>query len=183
MCVFNVKGLSETLRPAGDETTTIVKLEEKGIKSFFRGTIRSKGDNSLFPGNPNSQVYGISTSTDPIRGTIFAIESVTKNGSYKGVLQIGIPDELRNIKLSSPNRRVDIELEVILKTSSDDFAQLTKVEISVDDARKLIKEVYDIDLPKKIDSDYARELLETSKISSLDESFDFYQKALQFNTK
>ncbi len=170
-----------------DETTTIAKLEEKGIKSFFRGTTRSKADNSLFPRNPNSQAFGISTSTDPIKATIFAIESATRNGSYKGVLQIGLPSELRNIKLNAPNvYRCEKELEIVLQTSADNFANLSKIEISSEDARKLIKEVYGIDLPSKIYRDglnNSDELLETLFPSKLDKAFEFYQKAIQYNIK
>lgn len=165
------------------DVNTVSQLEQKGIKSFFRGTTRSKADGSLFPGNPNSQLNGISTSTDPVRGTIFAIESATGNPNFKGVLQLGLPADLGDLKLVSPNRRVDIELEAIMKTSADDFASLSKVEISVEDARKLVKEVYDIDLPSNLDSTISRELLETLDVSSLEKSLEFYQKALQYNTK
>jgi hypothetical protein len=166
-----------------DETTTIVQLEQKGIKSFFRGTTRSKADNSLFPGNPNSQAFGISTSTDPIKATIFSIESATSNGAYKGILQIGLPNDLKNITLSAPNYRVAKELEVVLNTPANNFANLSKVEISVDNARKLVKEVYGVDLPYNLSRSYADELLETIPESSLDKAFEFYQKAIQYNIK
>jgi len=166
-----------------DETTTITQLEQKGIKSFFRGTTRSKADNSLFPGNLNTQVFGISTSTDPIKATIFSIESATSNGAYKGVLQIGLPNDLKNIALSAPNYRVAKELEVVLNTPASNFANLSKVEISVENARKLVKEVYGVDLPTNLPRSYADELLETIPESSLDKAFEFYQKAIQYNIK
>ncbi len=166
-----------------DETTTIVHLEQRGIKCFFRGTTRSKADNELFPGNTNSQVFGISTSTDPIKATIFSIESATSNGAYKGVLQIGLPNDLKSIALSAPNYRVAKELEVVLNTPASNFANLSKVEISVENARKVIKEVYGIDLPSNLTRSYADELLETIPESSLDKAFEFYQKAIQYNTK
>ena len=166
-----------------NETTTIIQLEQKGIKSFFRGTTRSKADNALFPGNTNSQTFGISTSTDPIKATIFSIESATSNAAYKGVLQIGLPNDLKNIALSAPNYRVAKELEVVLNTSASRFASLSKVEISVENARKLVKEVYGVDLPTNLYRSYADELLETIPESSLDKAFEFYQKALQYNIK
>ncbi|UOX35066.1 fibronectin type III domain-containing protein [Flavobacterium sediminilitoris] len=167
-----------------DETTTIAQLEQKGIKSLFRGTTRSKADNTLFPGNPNSQAFGISTSTDPIKATIFSIESATSNGAYKGVLQIGLPNDLKNIVLSAPNYRVGLELEVILKTPADNFANLSKVEISVEDARKLVKEVYGVDLPARITTQTdSRYLLETIPESSLEKAYEFYQKAFKYNIK
>jgi hypothetical protein len=180
--IKNTDELIEVLSNVTD-ANTIYQLEQKGVKSFFRGTTRSKVDGSLFTGNPNSQLGGISTSTDPVRGTIFAIESATANPSFKGVLQMGLPSDLGELKLVSPNRRVKIELEAIIKTSADDFSNLSKVEISVEDARKLVKEVYDIDLPNRIDSGLSRELLETLNVSSLEKSFEFYQKAIQFNLK
>ncbi len=180
--IKNTDDLIDVLSNVTD-VNTIFQLEQKGVKSFFRGTTRSKVDGSLFPGNPNSQLGGISTSTDPIRGTIFSIESATANPSFNGVLQMGLPVDLGDLKLIAPNRRVKIELEAILKASADDFANLSKVEISVEDARKLVKEVYDIDLPSSIDSDLSRELLENLDASSLEKSLEFYQKAIKFNLK
>ncbi len=60
---------------------------------------------------------------------------------------------------------------------------LSKVEISVEDARKLVKEVYGIDLPSNLNSNTSRELLETLDVSSLEKSLEFYQKSFQYNTK
>ncbi len=180
--ISNTDELIDVLSNVTD-INTISQLEQKGIKSFFRGTTRNSSNGALYPGNPNSQLFGISTSTDPIRGTIFAIESATSNPNFKGVLQLGLPADLGDLRLVSPNRRVDIELETIIKTSADDFANLSKVEISVKNARKLVKEVYNIDLPSSLDSDVSRELLETLDVSNLEKSLEFYQKALQYNTK
>ena len=166
------------------ETTTMLEVHEKGIESLFRGTTRSKTDNTLFPGNPNSQAFGISTSTDPIKATIFAIEGATSNGSYKGVVQMGLTGgSLKNITLSAPNYRVAKELEVILNTPAANFSNLAQVEISVDNARKLVKEVYGVDLPATISRSYSDELLETITESSLEKAFEFYQKAIIYNTK
>jgi hypothetical protein len=167
-----------------NETTTMLEIHEKGIESLFRGTTRSKTDNSLFPGNPNSQSFGISTSTDPIKATIFAIEGATSNGSYKGVLQMGLTGgDLKNIALTAPNYRVAKELEVILNTPAANFSNLAQIEISVDNARKLVKEVYGIDLPATISRSYSDELLETITESSLEKAFEFYQKAVIYNIK
>ncbi len=96
---------------------------------------------------------------------------------------MGLPVDLGDLKLVAPNRRVNIELEAILKISADDFTNLSKVEISVEDSRKLVKEVYDIDLPSSIDSGLSRELLENLEVSSLEKSLEFYQKAKKFNLK
>ena len=166
-----------------NETTTIVQLEKKGIKSFFRGTTRSKTDNSLFLGNQNAQEFGISTSTDPIKATIFSIESATSNGAYKGVLQIGLPKNLKDLGLSAPNYRVAKELEVVIKTPANNFANLSKVEISVENARKLVKEVYGVDLPPNLTREYADDLLVTIPESTLDKAFEFYLKAKKYNIK
>jgi hypothetical protein len=167
-----------------DGTTTITQLETKGIQAFFRGTTRSKTTNNLFPGSPNSQAGGISTSTDPIKATIFSIESATSNGAYKGVLQIALPKNLKTITLSSPNNRVGLELEVIMSTPANNFAGLSEVEITVENARKIIKEVYNVDLPTRISTqDDARYLLETIPESSLQKAYEFYQKAIKYNIK
>lgn len=168
-----------------DESTTVMQLEQRGVKSFFRGTTRKKSDNTLYSGNPNSIEHGISTSTDPVVATIFATESATLTSEFKGVLQIALPDELKNVVLSPPNRR-PFELEVIFKTSADDFSNLSKIEISIEDARKLVKEIFNIDIPSKIYSqelNNSRYLLENLPKSSLEKSFEFYQKAIKYNIK
>ena len=180
--INNTDELIDVLRNVTD-VNTLAQLEQKGIKSFFRGTTRSKANGALYPGNSNSQLKGISTSTDPIRGTIFAIESATANPNFKGVLQMGLPADLGNLKLTAPNSRVNIELEAVLKTSADNFSNLTKVEISVDDARRLVKEVFDIDLPSSISRAKSDELLKDINASNLNKSLEFYQKAIQYNTK
>ncbi|PXY42533.1 hypothetical protein DMB65_00455 [Flavobacterium cheongpyeongense] len=164
-----------------NELTTVTQLEEKGIKSFFRGTTRNKIDNSLFPGSTNAQIGGMSASTDPVKSTIFSIESATQYGGSKGVLQMGLPIDLKNITLSAPNRRVDIELEIIFNTSAENFAKTSKIEISVENARKVVKEVFGIDLPSSLTRDSADHLLRTLPASSLDKSLEFYQKAIKYN--
>jgi len=161
---------------AVDETTTIVQLEEKGIKVFFRGTTRDM-DGNLFSGNPNTIANGISTSTDPIKSTIFAIESATTSGS-KGVLQIALPENLTEIKLLAPNRRTSLELEVVFETSAENFSRLLKIEIPIENARQLVKEIYGIELPSTIRRNIADELLRTLPASSLEQSYEFYQKVL-----
>jgi len=162
---------------AVNETTTVAQLEERGIKVFFRGTTRN-ADGSLFLGNPNTIANGISTSTDPIKSTIFAIESATNSGG-KGVLQIALPNDLKNINLLAPNRRVNIELEVVFETSAESFSKLSKVEIPVEKARQAVKEIYGIELPSTIRRNVADELLRTLPASSLEQSFNFYQKILK----
>ena len=162
---------------AVNETTTIAQLEEKGIKVFFRGTTRDFNGN-LFPGNPNAIANGISTSTDPIKSTIFAIESATNSGS-KGVLQIALPENLTGTKLIAPNRRISLELEVVFETSAENFSKLSKVEIPVENARQLVKEVYGIELPSTMRRDIADELLKTLPASSLEQSYEFYMKIMR----
>ncbi|MGQ1948760.1 hypothetical protein ACT3CD_16840 [Geofilum sp. OHC36d9] len=165
------------------DVNTVAQLEQKGVKSFFRGTTRSKVDGSLFPGNPNTQLGGISTSTDPVRGTIFAIESATANPNFKGVLQMGLPTDLGDIKLIAPNGRANIELEAIMNVSADNFSSLAKVEIPIEEARRLVKEIFDIDLQSSISRQLSDDLLNSLPVSDLNKSLEFYQKAIQFSTK
>jgi hypothetical protein len=47
----------------------------------------------------------------------------------------------------------------------------------------VLGEVYEVDLPARISRSYSEELLETLTPSSLDEAFEFYQKAIIYNTK
>ena len=67
--------------------------------------------------------------------------------------------------------------------SADDNSDLAKVEISVEDARKLVKEIFDIDLPPTINRDRSTELLENLEVSDLNKSLEFYQKAIQYSTR
>jgi len=55
--------------------------------------------------------------------------------------------------------------------------------ISIDDGRKLIKEVYGVDLPSTLRRDYADELLETIPESSLEKAFQFYERATKYSVK
>ncbi|HEY8936098.1 MAG TPA: hypothetical protein VIM65_12790, partial [Cyclobacteriaceae bacterium] len=129
---------------------------------------------------------GISTSTDPVKATIFAIESASENKDYIGILQIGLPNELRNFKLSPPNYyRYEKELEVIFNIRAEEFEKLSKVEISINDARKLVKEVFNIDLPASLrqETGESLRLLEELPASSLEKSFEFYEKAVKYSTK
>jgi hypothetical protein len=164
----------------------MAELEQKGIKALFRGVTRRKTDNWLYPGNPNSIANGISTSTDPIVATLFAIESATDNPTFKGSVQCGMPKDLLNLALTAPNRRWDKELEAIINAPATSFANLAKIEISVDDARKLVKEVFGRDLPNRISSsdvENVRYLTETLPKSSLEKSFEFYVKSIKYNLK
>jgi hypothetical protein len=97
-----------------------------------------------------------------------------------GFVQIAISSDLNGIPLQYPNRRVPFELEVIFNTPAINFANLSKVEMSVEDARNLVKEVFNIDLPSRIsvnDIENAVYLTKNLPKSSLEKSFEFYQKA------
>jgi hypothetical protein len=169
-----------------NETTPMAELEQKGIKALFRGVTRRKTDNWLYPGNPNSIANGISTSTDPVVATLFAIESATDNPTFKGSVQAGIPKDLLNLALTAPNRRWDKELEAIINAPANDFANSAKIEISVEDARKLVKEVFGLDLPARISFDDPANvayLTSTLPKSSLEKSLEFYLKSIKYNLK
>jgi hypothetical protein len=158
-----------------------VDLEKYGVKVLFRGTTRStSGD--LFLGNANTIANGISTSTDPIRATIFAIESATQYGQ-KGVLQIAIPKELKKLFLLPGNRRIEKELEIILQTGAKEFSQMAKIEIPVSDARRIISELYDVHLPTKIRPVDAINNMEQLFMDiprlSLEDSYKFYKQILK----
>ena len=167
-----------------DESTTMSDVENKGVKALFRGTTRSNADNSIFPGNTNSiNEPATSVSTDPVKATIFGIESQTNNPGSKGVLQIAIPQELTNVAFNPGNYRLEKELELILKIKPEEFSKLTQIEISIDEARIAIKDVFEIDLPTRINRDESTKLLETLPESSLQKSFDFYLYVLKLKGK
>jgi hypothetical protein len=180
LAIKGVDELAAFLRNITGEFKAI-DLEKYGIKVLFRGTTRSS-TGELFLGNANTIANGVSTSTDPIRATIFAIESATEYGQ-KGILQIAIPKDLKKLLLLPANDRVAKELEVILKTGANEFSKMTKLEISVDDARKIINELYDVQLPSKISQRGAFNnpnlLFAEIPRLTLEQSFEFYKQVLK----
>lgn len=181
--LVSIEDLANFLRTI-DETTTIAELEAKGIKAIFRGTTRNAED-MLFSGNTNTIEYGISTSTDPMVALIFAIETATTR-QERGVLQIAIPANISSLKMSRPNVRVKYELEIILETPAENYSKLSTIEISTEDARKLVKEIYGEDIPSRIDFkgfDNAVNLTRELKHSTLEQAYEFYQKAIKYNIK
>lgn len=162
-----------------DQNVMAEDLEKVGIEVLFRGTTRDKYGN-LFSGNIASIENGASTSTDPIRAVIFGIEASSKPGA-KGVLQIYVPKDLKGLNLQSANQyRFDLELEVIVNTSPKNLSNFAIKEIPIEDARKLVEEVYGISLDTRITSqDYSRYILENTKKLTPKEALDFYYKAIK----
>ncbi|RKE80601.1 hypothetical protein [Chryseobacterium sp. AG363] len=164
-----------------DQNVMAENLEKVGIQVLFRGTTRSI-NGELFTGNSNSIEYGVSTSTDPIRAVIFGIESSSKPGT-KGVLQVYVPKDLKGLNLQSANYRVSKELEVIINTSPEKLSDFVVKEIPIEDARKLVNELYGIDIPKTITSNSipgSNMLLEETKKLTPKEAQEFYKKIIKF---
>jgi hypothetical protein len=158
-----------------DESVLATELEQYGIEALFRGTTRN-AQGELFSGNLNSIEYGASTSTDPIRAVIFGIESASKPGR-EGFLQFFAPKNLEGLNLQSPNRMVEYELEIIVNTSPKNLSTFAVKEIPIEDARKLIKKLYGVELPTKITNQRdLRELLEETRKLTPKEALEFYNK-------
>jgi len=177
-----IKTVEELIEFLGkvDQNVMAEDLEKVGIQALFRGTTRSL-NGELFTGNINSIEYGASTSTDPIRAVIFGIESSSKPGT-KGVLQIYVPKDLKGLNLQATNYRVSKELEVIVNTSPENLSNFAVKEISIEDARKLVNELYGIDIPKTITSNSipsSNMLLEETKKLTPKEAQDFYKKIIK----
>ena len=183
---FPINSVDELIAFLGkiDNTFLAGDLERVGIKALFRGTTKNV-DGSLFKGNTNSQLFGLSTSTDPIRAIIFGIESASKPGR-KGFLQVILPENIKNIKLDFPNRRYPFELEVVVKTNADDFAKSSVIEIPIDKARKLADDFFNLPerLPTKLDpsTGESRFLMEDLLPKmNLEDSFKFYEELLKIS--
>jgi hypothetical protein len=82
--------------------------------------------------------------------TIFPVENRTANSSRQGIIQIKIPKDISDLKLLAPNRRVKTELEVVFNVKSEDYDKYVHLEISVDDARKLVKDLSNVNIPSRI---------------------------------
>ncbi|SHK32364.1 hypothetical protein [Chryseobacterium polytrichastri] len=163
-----------------DQNVMAEDLEKVGIQVLFRGTTKSI-NGEIFIGNLNSIEYGASTSTDPIRAIIFGIESSSKPGT-KGVLQVYLPKNLKGLNLSPPNYRVAKELEVIVNTSPENLSNFVVKEILIEDARKLINEMYGLDIPKTITSNSipsSNMLLEETIKLTPKEAQEFYTKVIK----
>jgi len=174
-----IKTVEELIEFLGkvDQNVMAEDLEKVGIQALFRGTTRTV-NGELFTGNINSMEYGASTSTDPIRAVIFGIESSAKPGT-KGVLQVYLPKNLKGLNLQSANYRYEKELEVIINTSPENLSNFAVKEVPIEDARKLIEEVYGISLDTKMDMDNARYWLESTKKLTPKEAFEFYKKTIK----
>jgi len=178
--IKTVEELIEFLRKV-DQNVMAEDLEKVGIQVLFRGTTRSV-NGELFSGNINTIEYGASTSTDPIRAVVFGVESSSKPGT-KGVLQIYVPKDLKGLNLQATNYRVSKELEVIVNTSPENLSNFAVKEISIEDARKLVNELYGIDIPKTITSNSipnSNMLLEDTKKLTPKEAQEFYKQIIKF---
>ena len=155
----------------------VVDLEDKGIDKFFRGTnVDSNG--GLFPGNPNTIANGTSSSIDPIVATIFGIQAKTDFGG-SGVLIIARSQNLGNTRLVPPNRRVDLEREVIMDLTPNNFYDMRDIEVSVSDARRLIKEITGFDLDSSISLGTSNQVLNDAPRMTQQQIEEFYQRALE----
>lgn len=178
-----IKTIEELIEFLGkvDQNVMAEDLEKVGIQALFRGTTKSI-NGEIFTGNLNSIEYGASTSTDPIRAIIFGIESSSKPGT-KGVLQVYVPKNLKGLNLQSANQyRFDLELEVIVNTSPENLSTFAVKEIPIEDARKLLNELYGLDIPAKITKDgfpNSLFLLENTKKLTPKEALEFYKKAIK----
>ncbi|WP_426481204.1 hypothetical protein [Chryseobacterium sp. R2ACT005] len=179
-----IKTVEELIEFLGkvDQNVMAEDLGKVGIQALFRGTTRSL-NGELFTGNINSIEYGASTSTDPIRAVIFGVESSSKPGT-KGVLQIYVPKDLRGLNLQAPNRRMGIELEIIINTSPENLSNFTIKEIPIEEARKLVNKLYGVDIPTSISNqDYSLELLRETRTLTPKEALEFYRKAIKVTSK
>lgn len=165
-----------------DETTRAIDLEKFGIKALFRGTTKN-ADGIIYKGNTNSQLYGLSTSTDPLRAIVFAIEGASKEGR-NGILQLILPSKLSKFKFQLPNRMVHYELEVIINAGVDDLSKFVVKEIPIDTARDLANKFFK--LPENSPTKLIEETRESRFLmeevlpkTSLTESFEFYQELMK----
>ena len=165
-----------------DNSFIIEDLEKVGINVLFRGT--TKTGSTIFKGLKNTQSYGFSTSTDPLRAIIFRVESSSKGGR-QGILQIFIPNKMKGVYLTAPNRRVHYELEVILNSNSKKLEQYAIKEISIQKAREFANKYFklngEMEIPSKINNErISRELMENILPKTTPEnSYKFYQELIK----
>lgn len=163
-----------------DESVLATNLDDVGIKVLFRGTTRNNG--RLYPGSLNSIENGFSTSTDPIKAAIFAIESSTEFGG-KGVFQVFLTKDLKNINLQVPNWRFFKELEIVLNSDLQALSGYVIKEIPIEKVRGLMNRYLNLpeSLPTRItfDSGDSGRLLRELPSTTLDNSYNFYLELLK----
>jgi len=126
----------------------------------------------------------IKVNTTPFVATVFSIENATANSSRRGVLQITVPSDVKNLRLLGPNNRVKSELEVIFNVKPEEYSEIIKIEITVDDARRLVKDILDKELPQKIYGiDDATRIIDSAIKTDLVTSEKFLKEALKYNIK
>lgn len=154
-----------------------VDLDKTGIRVLFRGT--TKVDGKLFPGSLNAQLLGLSTSTDPIRAIIFAIENATLGRD--SFFQVILPRDLKGIFLNTPvsRSRYKFELEVVLNTDVKELSNFVVKEIPVIEARELVNKFFNLTLDTKIDRNTSDLLLRELPKTSLEESYNFFESLLK----
>ena len=95
-------------------------------------------------------------------------------------MQVFVPRELEGLNLQVPQRgRFKLELEVIIKTSPEELSNFAAVEIPIDDARKIIEEVYGVSLDTRMDRNTADIWLEETKKLTPKEALEFYKKVFK----
>jgi hypothetical protein len=176
--IENSGDLFQALRNARN-VNRVSDLESKGVSHFFRGTNLDSGGN-LYPGNPNTIANGTSTSTDPIVATIFGIEAKTEFGG-SGILTIARSESIGSVNLKPPNFRVELEREVIMDLTPSDFYQAKDIEITVDQARALIRQIKGYELDSSISSAFSRQALEDAPRMDPSEITQFYNLAEQLS--
>ncbi|NOQ75552.1 MAG: hypothetical protein GQ574_26315 [Crocinitomix sp.] len=165
-----------------NKNMTISDLTDFGIKVLFRGTTTNP-DGSIYIGNPNSQANGLSTSTDPLRAIIFAIESATKQNK-KGIIQVLITDRLPKFKLNSPNHFSHYELEVVLNIRASELSAHVVKEIPVEKVRELANKFFKLpeSLPTRlnVETSESRWLMrDVLPKSTLEDSYKFYEELIK----
>jgi hypothetical protein len=154
-------------------------LQGKGLSKFFRGTSLD-GAGTVYPGNVNSIANGASTSSDPIVATLFSGQAKARSGG-SGIITIATGDAISSIPLLPPNGIVRREREIIMGVTPTEFHAVKEIQLTLDQAKDLIREVTSYQVPIINTSSNMDQLLIDAPRMSDSQISQFYQLARQIS--
>lgn len=111
---------------------------------YFRGTTIGYG------GHANKDYSNVST--DPAVATAYAVKGQTIYGE-KGIVYIATDSDLAGIDIDSYELSIPKDKELFVSLSPEEFANAASISLDVSEARTILENVSDVDVPLHIYSE------------------------------